>query len=166
MRIRVDEDFIDAAQICLNGHVVNDSSHSYPKSNQDYCEKCGVKTITECQQCKTEIKGFHHMPGAIRISDYDRPAFCQKCGQAFPWTSKRIDAARQLADELENLTPEDKDELKRSLDDLVKDTPFTPVAEARFKKIMKRSGREVVDAMRSALTDVLSEAARKAIFGA
>lgn len=76
-----------------------------------------------------------------------------------------MDAARQLADVLEGLTFEDREELKQSLGDLVKETPLTRVAETRFKRIMKRSGKEAVDAMRSVLTDVISETVRKTIFG-
>lgn len=159
------EDYYDVALICQNGHVINSSAKTSPAGNQDFCDRCGSKTVIACQQCSTDIRGFHHISGVIH-SSYDRPAFCFKCGAAFPWTATGLQAARDLADVLDGLSAEDREELKMSLDDLVKDTPRTRVAETRFKKIMKRSGREAVDGMRSVLTDIVSETVRKTIFGA
>lgn len=160
-----DQSYFDVAQICLNGHVVNSSSRDYPASNQAFCDRCGAETITACRKCSADVRGFHHIPGVIH-SDYDRPAFCFKCGAPFPWTESGLEAARELADVLDGLKPEDREHLKKSLDDLVQDTPRTRIAETRFKQIMKRSGKEAVDGMRSVLTDVISATVRKTIFGA
>jgi hypothetical protein len=52
-----------------------------------------------------------------------------------------------------------------SIDDLVASNPKTEVAAVRYKKIMSRVGREAAASMRSILTDILSEAAKKALFG-
>lgn len=160
-----DDDYFDVAQICLNGHVVNDSSGTYPDRNETFCARCGAKTITACPKCKSDLRGFHHIRG-VSHSDYDRPAFCSHCGSALPWTASALKAARELTDVLDGLKDEDREELKKSLNDLMKDTPRARVAETMFKQVMKRSGKEAVDAMRSVLTDVLSESVRKAIFGA
>ena len=35
------EPWRDTMQVCLNGHVINDSFHKYPDSNKDFCESCG-----------------------------------------------------------------------------------------------------------------------------
>ena len=78
------DDYYDVAQICLNGHVVTSSAGSNPGHTAAFCELCGAKTVTACEQCQTAIRGFHHMSGVIH-SMYDRPAFCFKCGTAFPW---------------------------------------------------------------------------------
>lgn len=160
-----EESYFDVAQICINGHVINSSSRRYPVSNQEFCDQCGAKTITACAKCTTDIRGFHHMSGVIH-SQYERPAFCFKCGAPFPWTAAGLEAARSLADIIEGLKPEDREALKTSVNDLVKNTPATRVAETRFKQIMKRSGKEVADGMRSVLTDIISETVRKTIFGA
>lgn len=159
------ENWFDIAQICLNGHVVNDTTRDAPTRNQPFCERCGAETIMACQKCSAEIRGFEHIGGVVH-SEYDRPAYCLQCGAPFPWTEAGLQAARDLADVLEGLTPEDRAQLKESLEHLVKDTPQARVAETRLKQILKRSGKEAVDGMRSVLTDILSETVRKAIFGA
>ena len=47
--------------------------------------------------------------------------------------------AKDLADELDELSDEEKEKLKATLDDLIPDTPQTEVAGTRFKKIMRRA---------------------------
>ena len=96
---------------------------------------------------------------------YNTPAFCYQCGKPFPWTAARLRAAEDLADELDDLTNDDRESLKKSLPDLVRETPNTPVAETRFKKIMQKVGKEGCESMRSLLTDIVSEVVRKALFG-
>lgn len=38
----------DAAQICMNGHVITRMFHDSPEFRQNFCDKCGEKTITTC----------------------------------------------------------------------------------------------------------------------
>ena len=160
------DSYYDVAQICENGHVANSMAHDHPDSNQDHCDKCGAPTIMGCPSCQTAIRGFYHVPGIIGVFDeYDAPAFCYKCGKPFPWTDARLRAAKDLADELDDLTSDQRESLKKSLDDLVRETPSTRVAETRFKKIMQKAGRDGYEGMRSLLTDIVSEAVRKTIFG-
>ena len=159
------DSYFDVAQICENGHVANSMARDYPNSNQDHCDKCGTPTIIACPSCQTYIRGVYHVPGAFGFDDFDAPAFCYKCGKSFPWTAARLRAAEDLADELESLTRDEQDALKKSLHDLVRDTPRTPIAETRFKRIMRKAGKEGYDGMRSLLTDVVSEVVRKSIFG-
>jgi hypothetical protein len=71
-----------------------------------------------------------------------------------------------LADELDGLTADEKEKLKYSLPDLVKDGPRTTVAETCFKKIMKKAGSEAYEGMKSILVDVVNEAVKKSVFGA
>ena len=156
----------DVAQICENGHVANSMAHDYPNSNQNHCDKCGAPTIMACPSCQTAIRGFYHASAVIKMfNDYDAPAFCYKCGKPFPWTFARLRAAEDLADELDGLTSDDRESLKKSLHDLVWETPITPVAETRFKKIMRKAGKDGYESMRSLLTNIVSEVVRKTIFG-
>jgi hypothetical protein len=159
------DSYYDVAQICGNGHVVNSMARDYPNSNQDYCSKCGTATITECPNCRTPIRGHYHVPGVIGFFDYSPPSFCFKCGSPFPWTSAALAAADELAEELDNLSSEERALLKRTVADLVREGPAARVAETRFKKIMVKVGREGYEAMRSILTDIVSETVRKTIFG-
>ena len=77
---------------------------------------------------------------------------------------RTLDVARELAEEFDELDETEKDQLKESLEDLVKTTPRTPLAQKRFKKIMAKVGRESYEAMKGILTDIVSETIRKIIF--
>ena len=157
----------DVAQICENGHVANDRAQDYPAHNQDHCDRCGAPTIMVCPSCQAAIRGHYHVSGIIGFAseDYAVPAFCYKCGQPFPWTAAGLRAAEDLADELDGLTSNDRESLKKSLPDLVRDTSSTRVAETRVKKIMRKVGKDGYESMRSILTNIVSEVVRKAIFG-
>jgi hypothetical protein len=159
------DSYYDTAQICLNGHVVNTMAASSPESNQKHCEKCGAQTLTACQECNIKIRGYYHVPGVIGFFHYDRPAYCYNCGKPYPWTSIGLQAASELAEELDGLSQEEKNLLKDSFPDLIRDTPKTAVAETRFTKLMKKAGTEAYDAMKSILIDLVSETVRKSIFG-
>ena len=154
----------DVAQVCKNAHVINSMARNSPARNQDHCDKCGAPTIMDCPSCKTAIRGFD-MSGALDFSfKYNAPAFCYNCGDPFPWTDAALRAAQELADELDGLTNDERDTLKKSLNELVRETPSTRVAETRFKKIMRKAGRDGYEGMRSLLKDIVSEAVRKTIF--
>lgn len=159
------DSYYDVAQICQNGHVINSMAHDYPNCNQDHCHRCGARTIAACPSCMTDIRGYYHVPGVIGFDHYAAPAFCQKCGKPFPWTVAGISAAEVLADELEGLTEEERQSLKKSLHDLIRETPNTRVAETRFKRLMRKAGKEGYESMRSILTDIVSETVRKTVFG-
>ena len=164
--MRNGESWYDTAQVCLNGHAINAASESNPQKNQDFCNKCGEKTITTCQECNAKIRGKYHVPGAVRLGyNYTTPSYCSSCGVAYPWVAEKLNAAMELADLLDELTPEEKEQLKMSLDDLVKDGPRTVVAQTRFKRILSKTGPEIATGFKDILVDVVSETAKKAIWG-
>lgn len=151
----------DVAQICLNGHVTNARVRSDPQSCADYCEECGAKTIQTCPRCGSPIRGQ-----LDNWSDHlEAPAFCIACGEPFPWTEARVQAAIELAEELDALDEKDRDLLKKSLDDLLAETPRTQVAATRFKKLMVKAGKVGAEAFRQVLLQALCEAAKKVIWG-
>ena len=70
-----------------------------------------------------------------------------------------------MAGELDGLTAQEREDLQKSLPDLLRDVPNTPVAATRFKKILlkvKGKGGELVWEI---LKDVASETATKIILG-
>ena len=75
-----------------------------------------------------------------------------------------MNAARELAGELEGLTDGDRKIFNENLDDMVRETPRTAVAISRFRKMMVKVGKCGADAFRNLLVDVLSEAVRKQIW--
>ena len=159
----VDEGY-DIAQICLNGHVINKEVNEFPQHNQEFCDKCGEKTITKCEKCNANIRGEYYVPGVMAIGfNFPAPKFCYKCGSPYPWTERGLVAAKELAEEIDNLTKEEKEILKKSLDELTKDSPNTQVAALRFKRIMSKVGKSVGDPLKEILINIVSEAGKKAL---
>jgi hypothetical protein len=155
----------DVSLICLNGHVVNDSSRTMPQFNAKHCDNCGEPTIDTCPACKKPIKGAYISSGVYGVGVQTAPSFCQECGKSFPWTERRLSAAKELADELDGLSSDDKLKLRGALDDLVKEGPKVEPAKLRFKQIMKKVGRKGYDMMKSVVTDLVSDSVRKSIYG-
>ncbi|MFI5282486.1 MAG: DUF2321 domain-containing protein [Candidatus Dormibacterales bacterium] len=153
----------DIAQVCPNGHVATSMSQYGPQFRRDFCETCGEATITACPSCEHPIRGAYS--GGIIGLPYRPPAFCPDCGKPFPWTERRLEAARVLAREAEHLSAEERTELAGTLDDLSRDVPRTQVAAIRFKRLVAKAGVGTANALRDVLVDVASEAAKKAIWG-
>lgn len=152
----------DVAQICLDGHVIAASAGSSPQFRQEFCDRCGERTTMECPECQGPIRGYYS--GGLAIS-YDRPTCCHACGKPHPWTARSLDAARHLADDLDELTPEAREKLKGTLDDLIRDTPQARTAAVRFKRYVAKAGPVAADGFRQILTDLVSETVRKTIWG-
>lgn len=91
------------------------------------------------------------------------PAFCINCGQAYPWTHSRLEAAKVLVEETESLDQAEKQKLSESLADLVADTPMTPVAATRFKRLMQKIGPAAAKAFQEVLVSVMTEAAKRQV---
>jgi len=156
----------DTAQICTNGHIINSCSVSMPEHNKNFCDKCGALTITICQNCNASIKGYYHQANVIFLiyhTDLPLPGCCPSCGKPYPWTEAKLKAAKELSDEIENLSPQEREILKKSLDDIVRETPQTTVAVGRFKRLVAKAGKPAADAFRDILVDVVSEAVKKLI---
>jgi hypothetical protein len=150
----------DTAQICMSGHVINEHYHRYPESNRRFCERCGKKALHQCPACSGEIPGN---PMNVH-GGFDAPAFCGHCGEAFPWTTASVEAFKQLADD-SALDAGDKEQLKATVEDLVRESPKTEVAKERFKRLAKKAGEDFYEAAKTVLINVVSEAARKGIWG-
>lgn len=157
--------YYDIAQICLNGHLINSKARRYSLHNQKFCAQCGAATIMDCPNCKSPIRGRYEAQGifVVGASDIEIPAFCLECGQAYPWTKVKIEAAKELAKELE-LPKKEQEALATSIDDIVSDNPRTALGATRFKKIMAKVGKESAASFRTILTSVVTEAAKKIIW--
>lgn len=152
----------DVAQICQKGHVVNSYSQKYPEYNQKFCSQCGEPTTTQCESCKSSIQGSD-LDG-FAVLDYERPNFCKECGQAFPWTEYSKQAAHDLALEFHTLDEQDRAVLDESIDALMKDSPSTPLAATRFKRIMEKAGKTALPMFLALLIDIVSETGKKLVF--
>ena len=155
----------DVAQICMNGHVITSMAGLYPENKKDFCIQCGEKTIMNCQNCDSPIKGYHDVPGVISFSEYVKPKYCENCGKPYPWTILLSDAAKELIELTDALNQEEKSDLQNSIDDLVRESPTTIVAQAKYKKYMGKVGGEIAKGLKDILVEVVSETVKKAIWG-
>jgi hypothetical protein len=156
------ESYYDTAQVCMNGHMVNDRASGSPQHNEAFCERCGQPTITSCPACGTALRGYYHSSVVVLGgSGTPAPIHCYKCGKPLPWTEAKLAAARELTDELDGLTDDERERLKANLHDLIAETPRTEVAVVQTKKLLAKASGEA----RSALVDVLRGVVREAIKG-
>lgn len=154
------------AQICINGHVVSSTLESVKDAQGKYCERCGMQTITSCQKCKKSIQGMIDSPYVAIVGvDFPAPPFCIFCGKPFPWTESGLRAAKEYAEEMINLTPEEKVTLKGSIDDIVRDSAQTNVAVVRFKRLVSKGGTEASNVLKSILINLATQGAKDAIWG-
>jgi hypothetical protein len=153
------------AEICLNGHVTTSSADTSPELREKYCSECGEPTITQCPNCKSNIRGYYDVPNVIGFLEYTCPLFCHNCGNPFPWTERRIQAASELMELSDKLSESELTQFKADLDSLVKDTPQAKVASFRVKAFLGKAGKEIASAVRDILIDIVSETAKKAIWG-
>jgi hypothetical protein len=89
------------------------------------------------------------------------PAFCHNCGKPHPWTTKKIESFNTLMDETDNLKSEEKENLKKSVYDIISETPGTQLAVTRFKKVASKIGKNGMDL----LVDLASETIKKMLTG-
>ena len=153
------------ALVCLSGHTATDRLEEAPETAERYCSECGSKTIRVFPKCGEGIRGDYHVPSVAAIGfEYSPPNHCHHCGSQFPWTRARIDAAKEMAGELD-LSDQDRETLKGAIDDLSSDTPRTEVAVLRYKRIVGSVGKTAGNALNSIMVAVITEAAKKLLYG-
>lgn len=92
------------------------------------------------------------------------PNFYHECGEPYPWTRDRLDASRQLADEVKGLSAEERVQLKECFPDLLSNNPRSEVAALRVRRLLGKAGGEALEALRALLVDLASETAKRIIF--
>jgi len=129
----------DDAQICENGHVITArASFGSPDLRTAFCSKCGEATISKCSGCEVEIRGLDTESMEF---EYALPDFCHSCGKPYPWTIKKSESLEDVIDQLEGIDEDEREKLKKTIPDLIRDTPKSESAALRFKRaIGKLSG--------------------------
>lgn len=155
-------DHYDVAQICLNGHMINSCSKSYPTGNENFCSLCGSKTITACPHCSASIRGDYYVDNVAVIDPepMSAPAYCYNCGKPFPWTESAIKNAEMLIRESE-LDEAEVENMISSIPDLIVQTPGTNLAISRAKRMLKKVGETTIEAFKQFIVDVGCELAKR-----
>ena len=148
------------AEVCLNGYCTTNRVEDRPEQRSKYYPSCGSETIAKCSHCSTNIRGDYET-GAIVIGFLWYPSkFCYACGEPYPWTVKGLTTAQELADELDELTKAEKDQLKQSISQLIKDTPQTELASVRYKRMFGKISETSGAALNNIITSIAAEAAK------
>ncbi len=162
----------DEALICENGHLINESARGDSARNAEFCVHCGAAIATKCPACEAPIRGrytgtYYARDGmdakqvirGLRMRHI--PRFCHECGEAYPWTKANREALAALVSTLDELTPDEREQLQKSIPDIIADTPKSAVAATWFKKAVTKVGQEA----RKLMVDVLSKVATDAAKG-
>lgn len=77
----------------------------------------------------------------------------------------KLRAARKLTNQLADLSEEEKETLKNTLDDIVRGTPKTNLAAGIFGKIIQRIGPDAAQSLKSILISITTQEAKDIIWG-
>lgn len=152
-----EDDYWDVAQVCLNGHLVTSTAATAPQYQEKFCTKCGAETLMKCPRCKGDVRGHLHQANVIGPGPEHPNAYCHECGAAYPWTERALAAAKEAIEADLGLQEADKRALNESLEDLVRETPRTPVAISRFRKLRLAAPGEIWEILRGLLVNVVSQ---------
>ena len=155
--------FYDVALICLNRHVVNHSSNTYPLKNARFCKDCGAECINKCRYCSEYIRGRYHMKGVVMPSTYSAPSYCDNCGKPYPWLEEKLKVLDEMIDLMNELDELEKKDLKQSTIDITTDNPRTSLASLKIKRFGLKIGSEMYDALKKILVQMAVEAAKQQI---
>ena len=146
------------AIVCRKGHEITRFPQHFEGPTK-FCPNCGSPAVTACETCGAAIP-----PGDL-IYDWTPPTYCGQCGSPWPWTAASLASASELIDMLDGLTDEERQALKGTLGDLVVDTPGTEVAAMKFSLLARKASQEGGRALRTIVTSVATEAAKRLILG-
>lgn len=164
------------ALVCKNGHVATYRLEAEQETKINFCTACGQEMVSTCAGCSEPIRGAHAFVqcseswGDLHLQAHYNaiqdpqcpPLFCHKCGNSYPWTEAILIAAQNLVEEAD-IPNDEKEKLKRSIPDLMSDTPRSKVAVAVVKKWLDKATTTTVSAFREIIVDVASEAVKKGL---
>lgn len=154
----------DVAQVCMTGHLITSMARSCPQIQEAFCQRCGEPTLMACPECEQPIRGEYHHPDVFDPPDISVPRFCPFCGKPFPWTSRSIAAAAELAQLNGELTPDEARAFEQHLGDVVKDSPKSMASAGRLKKLMEKLASGTATSIRELIVNLVSESAKRILW--
>lgn len=155
-------DYYDTMQVCLNGHKITEFAESQSVVRQEFCAKCGAKTILACTSCQKPIRGHRHMSRVFSSQGTPVPKYCMQCGVAHPWQQASIENLEAIMRE-GDLSQTDMETVVLALPDILQDTPKTELATLRLSKVMAKLGKPIYDVAIGVISDIASETAKKSM---
>jgi hypothetical protein len=95
------------------------------------------------------------------VIDSPRPNHCHNCGKPLPWVTEKLKAGHELIALLDKLSPSEKADLERSLEDILGNGPRTELGVARLKRLLTKAGKGAGEMIYRIALDLASEAAKK-----
>jgi len=149
--------------VCRAGHLVGDP-YDRPGQESTPCPICGAETFSSCLGCREPIWALSSPsppPIGTSGSPADQPApqlprYCHCCGRPFPWTERVLSAVRSVIREIAALDPYERDQLRRSIDHIVHETPQTRLAVLRINAALSRVGGETAASLRALIVSIAS----------
>jgi hypothetical protein len=149
----------DAAQICLQGHVINMFAGSDEGRNEEHCSRCGSLAIVACPHCQEPMRGYYHDAYSKFVESVPTapPSFCHKCGRAYPWMADRLQTAKELLYHDDKLSLEDREKLWGLLQYVMSD-PTSDLVPAK-KKLFEIGIAKALPATREFFLDLMAKIA-------
>lgn len=127
--------YYKTAMICLNGHLITDN-YENRGIKDSFCNKCGAATIINCQYCHNHIHGRYSVNNIGSMPLREIPAYCHNCGKPYPWTETFLKTAEEMVDMFDELTTEQKQQLKETFPDLIVETPKSKLSALKAAKLI------------------------------
>ena len=147
-------------RVCENGHQITAYIELTPDDSK-FCEKCGALVIEQCSNCEALIPGTH--PGDVKpFGSIPVPSYCNQCGKAYLWTSKKIENIKNAIQNSQELKGKDKTQIENALESLnhgglTDDEQITIFS--KFKKLAPKAWSIV----QPIFSDILASAIKKQI---
>jgi hypothetical protein len=151
------DDLFCIAQICLNGHVL--TSDGMVLGEREHCNKCGAVSIETCQHCGAFVRGQEKYS-----SDFELPLFCYApgCGRPYPWMREKLETARELLDNDDKLSLEQRESLWGDLKYVMSDpkADLVPAKWTLIKIKLEKAGKAVREPLLDLTAKVIAEVAK------
>lgn len=166
--------FYATALICNNGHLLCSNLERHPEQKNRFCPHCSAPAISQCPHCSAPIHGdlirksstevltsfetpfISDTPSYTCVKHCHVPAYCPNCGQPFPWTETLLTQADRIIDLVDDLTEEQKCQLKQCFPNLITDTPESQYSALLADKLMRCMNQLAIDALKNLLINYIS----------
>lgn len=92
--------------------------------------------------------------------DFHPAKYCRERGKPHLWTERMLNATREFTDDLQSLDGSEKEDLKKSIEQVTAQTGSQDVAVSKINKYAKKIDKKG-DVLKGILTELATEATKK-----